>query len=174
MINSFYGFTDLKEFEDGIRKLREDLHELTTTKVPEHEIKEYDILLLKGRPGDVKGFWAYDNPGNMPSDCRVAYAYTPTYLATAILMYSWMNYQAVRDFEPLEKLLKDAMQACTGRNFMGHGYEAEEGFIDAMQIFEEAHAEEFVRKYPKFCPEFTNLYDAALKHFEDIKSRKKN
>ena len=169
MLNKFYGFNTIKDFERGVFTLRENLHELTTNDIPEEEVLEYDIVLLKSRPHYRDGFWAYDYPEKMPADCRVSLVYTPTYLATAILMYSWMKYPEVRRFYPLEELLKQALQACTGRNFRGHGYEAEEGFIDAMQIFETAHAEEFIKKYPRFCPDFTELYREALKYYNKIK-----
>ena len=170
MTNRFYGFNNLESFVTGIGELRKDLHELVTTDVKENEVLEYCILLLKAQYG--RGLWAYDDPNNMPADCRVAYVYTPTYLATAILMYSWMHYEKVRSFSDLEVLLKDAMIASTGREFMGAGYEAEEGFEDAMRIFEEAHADEFVDRYPQFCPEFTSLYKYALERYKSKKTNR--
>ena len=160
MTNNFYGFRNLEEFEERVEKLRRDLYELTNQDVPSDEVLEYDIMLLKGRSNYRKGFWAYDDPNNMPADSRVAYVYTPTYLATAILMYSWMKYQKVREYTPLEGLLREALFACTGRNFSGAGSNSEEGRKDAMKIFKEAHTDEFVEKYPNFCPEFTALYEA--------------
>ena len=168
MKNRFYGYNDLKGFEEGILSLREALDELTTQDVPPEEVLEYDIILLKARPPYRKGFWAYDNPNNMPADCRVAYVYTPTYLATAILMYSWMKYQRVREFLPLGKLLKDAMFASTGRNFLGSGLDSDDGLIDAVRIFEKANASEFIAKYPRFCPEFTAQYRLALEYYNEL------
>ncbi len=169
---TFYESRDMQDYEREIEKLRRDLQELTSRDVSEHEAHEYCMFLCLAKPPHRQGFWAYDEPSNMPSDCRVALAYTPTYLATAILMYCRMKYKTVRDFPDARRALKKGMLVSTWRDFMGHGYEAEEGFMDAMQIFETAGAEAFIRKYPKFCPEFTELYRRSLPIYREMEAKK--
>ena len=155
---------DIKFFEEQISKLRVDMHEITSGDISEGEALEYCICAFKAFEycGNGKlAMWPLDDPNKMPGDARVDFVYIPTYIISGILMYSWMNYSSVRNFPDLGRLLPKALDGCMGRNFRGHGYEAEEGFMETMKIFDECKVWKFVKEYPDINPEFTNRYTQA-------------
>ena len=55
----------------------------------------------------------------------------------------------------IASVLAACMLACTGRGFDGAGVLR---LKDCVKIFDDAGADEFLKKYPEICPEFTKLY----------------
>lgn len=171
------------ESSNIIGKLRYDITELDNKRVDELSIYVYAMKLadkalpLERCPGMC--FWGFDEPGNMPSEARIDYFYTPTYLATAFLIKAVLLHPELLDedelcweyadkcVETIKRVLPMALKGCTGRGFQGHGFDAAEGVLDAMEIFIEAGTTEFVNKYPEMCPEFTDLYSKTLEFMKE-------
>lgn len=162
---------NLKEYENIIGKLSNDLHMLETQKHDEWSIYTYFYSLsclaepLKNNP--TMRFFGMTAPETMPSDARVDYFYRPTYIATAfmmkaVLLYpSLMNEATFLDSEldftvnTVRQTLAACMLACTGRGFDGAGVLR---LKDCIQLFSEAGADAFLEKYPDLCSEFSELY----------------
>lgn len=162
---------NLKEFENIVGKLNNDLVLLETQKHDEWSVYTYFYALsrhaepLENNP--AMRFFGLAAPRSMPSDARVDFFYRPTYIATAfmmkaVLMYpSLMNETTFLDSEldftvdTVKETLAACMLACTGREFDGAGVL---WLKDCIKLFCDAGADEFLRKYPELCPEFTKLY----------------
>ena len=112
-------------------------------------------------PGlDIKG---------MPSDARVEYIYMPTYTLAAYLIQCKLHLGDLFTNDPeLEDGFKAILLACTGRGMTGHGYDAEYGLVDALEIFLEAPIKAFLAKHGKEYPEFTRCFKKAVKALQDL------
>lgn len=167
---SFFQSSDIEvsQFKNMISRIYDDMETVTSGEATEAEIKEYCIVALKAAMRVKKDMymWCCANTlDGMPSDARVDFMYVPTYIISGIIMYAYVNYESVREFKPLEELIPKYLNGCMGRNFMGHGLEAEEGFNAAMMIFDKCNVKEFVEKYPEINPEFTREYLAANEYW---------
>ncbi|MDO5139642.1 MAG: hypothetical protein Q4D71_14425 [Oscillospiraceae bacterium] len=169
--------TIIREFQNIVGKMRLDLHDLKEGKVDEQQTRRYVLNLMRlAEPLERNPrmmFWGLDRPERMPSDARVDFFYIPSYIATAILMRAALTYPALigngndqecsRECTDLyKKVLPGAMLGCTGRGFMGSGYDDVRGLFDTMEIFSDGGAGEFVKLYPDMCPEFTKLYTETV------------
>lgn len=105
---------------------------------------------------EENGNFAYIDPQGAPSDARVDFYYTPTYLCTATLMKSFLQGipKGIGAAE-LEDSLRRGLKASIGRKFEGHGIH---GVEDAAAILQRGGSEDFVTDHPDFCPEFTEVY----------------
>lgn len=162
---------NLKEFENIVGKLNNDLVMLETQKHDEWSVYSYFYALsrhakpLKKNP--AMRFFGMAAPESMPSDARVDFFYRPTYIATAfmmkaVLLYpSFMNEATFLDSEldftvdTVKETLAACMLACAARNFDGAGVLK---LKDCIKLFSNAGADDFLAKYPDLCPEFTKLY----------------
>lgn len=160
---------DCHMFSEQVKKLYEDMATVTSGKASEEEILEYCTFALKTAMHvnkDMSMWCCADTIHGMPSDVRVAFLYEPTYIISGIIMYSLVNYKVVQECTPIIDSLPRYLNGCLGRNFQGHGYEAEEGFNTAMTIFDKCNVKEFVEKYPEINPTFTNVYLAANEYWQ--------
>ena len=162
---------NLKEFENIIGKLHHDLHLLKTQKHSEWSAYTYFYSLsrhaepLKKNP--AMRFFDLAAPESMPSDARVDYIYRPTYIATAFMMKAVLLYPGLMNeatflgselkftVDTVKETLSACMLACTGRDFDGAGVLK---LKDCVKLFTDAGADEFLKKYPDLCPQFTKLY----------------
>ena len=104
-------------------------------------------------------FWMFEEPSNMPSDCRVDLVYETTYMNTAIIMYSLVRYDSIRNIPGLMDILSKVLVGCMGRGFMGHGFENIAGFVNAMRIFARAGIKAFLREYSEQFGEFAEFFE---------------
>lgn len=105
---------------------------------------------------EENGNFSYINPKGAPSDARIDYYYTPTYLCTALLMKAYLRgIPEGIQVAQLEDSLRRGLTASMGRKFDGHGFD---GVDDAAKILKEGGSEIFVREHPDFHPAFTALY----------------
>ena len=167
------------EFENIVGKLHYDLYQLENEKTDEWNIYTYIHSLSKLveplEKNPKMAFLGLANPESMNSDARVDFFYRPTYIATAIMMKCILLYPSLMnesifmdselDFtvETVKKTISSLMLGSTGRNFDGAGVLKTS---ECIKIFVEAGAEEFLKKYPDLCPEFTKLFTEA-KHLVD-------
>ena len=114
------------------------------------------------------GGFAYVDDWSIDADARVEFCYKPTYLCTAILMKAAVVHLLS---EEGKECLKKGMLKSMGREFLGHGYEAEEGLEETMHIFFLGHADKFIEDFPDFCPEFNAMYEEAREYLYSKESR---
>lgn len=167
------------EFENIVGKLHYDLYHLENEKTDEWNIYTYIHSLSKlVKPLEKNpkmSFLGLADPETMPSDARVDFFYRPTYIATAIMMKAILLYPSLMnesifmdselDFtvDTVKTTISALMLGCTGRNFEGAGVMK---LNDCIKLFVDAGAEDFLKKYPNLCPEFTSLFCEA-KQFVD-------
>lgn len=158
---------------DSIRsKLRADLDELETGKVPESEVIQYlEDLLLQAEPLErdpAMRFLGFDRPEHMPSDIRVEYYYWPTYLAAALSMKACLLYPGILEKvslprgESAREILCAVLLGCTGRGFRGHGFDDVRGLVEVTEFFVDHGARDFIETCGCPCTEFTECFTLAL------------
>jgi len=172
MTNKFYRTETIntQKWEEITRAMKQDLEYLKTGKPEKEELRKYVAdLLAEARPletdPDMKffGFW---NPREMPSDCRVAYVYEPTYIATAILIKACLLYPEFLGTVIPDEEMRACMLACTGRNFHGSGPSDLKGAVETVGLFTGAGVNLFLELHPGICEEFAHCYDMWLWAFE--------
>ena len=152
------------------RELREQLTNINTQNIGKGELKgiirrladnfhSYDKL-----PG--MKFYGNHNPSKVPSDIRVYYVYTPTYLACATMMLAVCRYPEWLNIKKIEETLHDGLTACTGREFLGSGYDSTECFLEAMDIFAQGQVSNFISMFPEFNPVFSAAINKAVNYLE--------
>lgn len=161
------------EFDKIISDMYEVLVKISNGYAKENELKDYLENLVKDQKclqsNAEMGFWGFDEPENMPSDARVMYFYTPTYIAIGMLLNTKLNYpETVKQIAGFDVALKKGLLASTGRGFQGHGYDYLDGLIKALNIFVLAKAHIFVELYPNYCQEFTRLLKESLQYCERL------
>ena len=158
---------------DSIRsKLRADLDELETGKVPESEVIHYlEDLLLQAEPMErdpAMRFLGFDRPEHMPSDIRVEYYYWPTYLAAALSIKACLLYPGILENvslpegESAREILCTVLLGCTGRGFRGHGFDDVRGLVEVTEFFVDHGARDFIETCGCPSPEFTECFTQAL------------
>ena len=142
-------------------KLKRDLTEIANGSVSEHEIVEYvkamqtALRMLENGSCDDMLFLMFDEPNTMPSDARVNFVYTPTYLAATIMMTAVCRYEDFMLDEAFKKDLCKVLNATLGRKFLGSGYETYEGLMDTLVIFATGATFDFIERFPEFNVKFT-------------------
>ncbi|MGB4587851.1 MAG: gamma-glutamylcyclotransferase family protein [Clostridiaceae bacterium] len=173
MKNTFYRPAEIntRNLNQIIREMRENVTELLSGTVDKDEVVRYTRKLIEdGKPlpkNPAMVFWGFAEPETMPSDSRVIYFYTPSYIAVSILAYVKMyGPDEATKLEGFEETLKKGLLGATGRGFTGAGHDTLIGLIHSMDIFASAHLHEFVEKYPEVCPEFTTMFKKAKSFLE--------
>lgn len=158
-------------------KLESDMLEFISGKGSDEELLNYANTLVKKIRKDLgcqsTNYWCVAKvTEGMPGDTSVDLIYRPTYIATCILMQAWLKCEELRSSETFKNALSGAMDGCMGRNFNGHGFDAREGFITTMHIFEAGKVSEFIGQYPDINRKFTDMYLDALDYYnsECVKS----
>jgi len=172
---TFYRPNELNttEFDKIISDIHDVLVRISNGYADGNELKDYLEKLIRDqkclRSNADMGFWGFDDPENMPSDARVMYFYTPTYIATGILLNAKLNYPGTaKQIAGFNVALKKGLLASTGRGFQGHGHDYLDGLIKALNIFVLAKAHIFVELYPNYCQEFTRLFKESLQCCERL------
>ena len=112
-------------------------------------------------------FYAVGDPEPMPSDARVDFLYRPTYLAAALLIVAEETRPALLA-GPRAEILGGVLRACAGRNFHGHGYEAEFGLADAFAILLRAPLKAFLAGHAPEHPEFAQCVAKAVEELRGL------
>lgn len=170
---TFYrpGAVDINEFLAILDNLKRDYEELLSGSVDHASLVSYlTQLAADQRPlasNPEMGFWGIWAPDEMPSDARVDFFYMTTYLATSMIIHSIQTVPSVVEEVPeIQEVLPKAMLACTGRRFSGHGYDALDGQLDAMEVFLRAGVHHYLAAHPETCPEFTAMFREILADYE--------
>ena len=131
------------------------------------DLPGYLTSLVEGRRGSVgrtmPGSWAVvpDDDG-MPSDARVEFIFTPTYIATATLTRCLCDFPLTAMAIPgYLEALHTGMVFCAARDLQGHGYDAIDGAIDSLGILSRGKVPWLLSRQPEFCPELKAAIDEA-------------
>jgi hypothetical protein len=134
------------------------------------DLAGYLTSLVEGQRGSVgrtmPGSWAVvpDDDG-MPSDVRVEFIFTPTYIATATLTRGLCDHPLIALAIPgYREALQTGMLFCAARNLQGHGYDATDGVIDALGILSLGKVPWLLERDPAFCPELKAAIDEAARY----------
>lgn len=109
---------------------------------------------------DKDGSFKLLNTYEVPSDARVDFCHTPTYIGSAILMKEYLAGEAGL-IEKLEKALDASLRS----GLLGHGYEAEAGRISALNFFIKGGLREFLENHNHINPGFHNLIHNILHQY---------
>lgn len=105
----------------------------------------------------------------MPSDARVDFVFRPTYAAVATLSRTLLDHPVIalrtRRYLPA---LKQGMRFATYRGLGGHGFEADEGAIDALRILSLGKVPLLLDRHPELCP---RLYEVIRDVAESMRQR---
>lgn len=158
------------EFENILAEIQKEQQIICRKALNYDEAAEYVTDLIekaKILPNNPKlAFWCFDDPQNMPADCRVDFVYTPTYYLTANLLTLAVQYPILLEqIEAFPTTLQRAMEASAGREFKGAGYDSFRGVLNTMRIFSQAPISVFVKNHPDFCPIFSDLWQL---HFDGL------
>ena len=165
---------NIREFHGIVDKLTSDFHAACNKEIDADSLRIYANNLIGCAKPLAKipemFFLGLDEPGNMPSDARVDFFYMPTYIGTGIIIMAALECPTFMGELEMEsekrKVFHGLLLGCTGRNFMGHGFDDLKGMIEILGVFAQARAKEFIRKYPDVCTEFTQLYENSIASLE--------
>ena len=154
-------------------KLEADLAELASGKVPEYEILMYLMDMtkvlrsVKHGDGNEMLFLAYDEPNSMPSDARTDFVYKPTYIAATIMMTAVIRFPKLLENEAVRRTVSLVLNAATGRNFLGAGFNSYSGLLDTLEIFAKGDVVKFVENHPGISERFTSQFLTAVDFLKD-------
>lgn len=121
------------------------------------------ILDFQDKDGSFKLFSTYE----IPSDARVDFCHEPTYICSSILMKAYLTGDSELK-QKIENHLIRGLERCCCRNLRGHGYEALEGQIEALNIFMKGGLREFIDLHPELNIKFTEMILNIIKEFEAL------
>lgn len=113
---------------------------------------------------DKNGSFNLITDAHIPSDARVDFQHTPTYICTAILMKTYLTTDS-KLTKKIEKPLQKGLKQCCARNLKGHGYEVLQGQIEALNIFMEAGLREFIDLHKDLNSKFTKMIEEIQTQF---------
>jgi hypothetical protein len=123
-----------------------------------------DSLVSRQRSslGQTKpGSWCVaPDDSDMDSDTRVEFIFRPTYIAVATLSRVLCEYPLIALATPrYDRALRTGMLFCSYRGLRGHGYEADEGAIDALRVLSLGKVPWLLNRHPEACPELKRAID---------------
>ena len=161
-----------KVWNESNARLELNLKELVNGTVSEDTVRTYCIDMFKAlrtvNNENCKGmlFLMYDEPTSMPADARVDFVYRPTYIAATIMMTAMNRFESLAKDGTFRSNLNAILEAATGRNFRGAGYNDYVGFMNTLEMFATGDTVEFIRKYPDVNEHFASELNIALEILE--------
>ena len=154
---------------DKLGKMLADLNEFLDEEANFNDVgwsENLDVIVdFQDSDGSFKLFDTF----KIPSDARVDFCYTPTYLCCAILMKACLSDSDSFTFKK-KAALAEGLKISTARNLAGHGYEGLKGQIEAVNIFIKGGLNEFLDLYPDLCPEFTGMISQIASKFAKMEA----
>ena len=105
---------------------------------------------------DADGSFKLLDSYKVPSDARIDFCHTPTFICAAILMKAFMTDEVLLGIAG-EELLHDALKACCFVNLHGHRHDGGQGQVENIQIFMKAGVREFLMYHQDLCPKFSQM-----------------
>lgn len=137
------------------------------------DLLDYCKSLVKGQRGNIgrtkPGSWSVaPNDEGMPSDARVDFIFTPTYIAVATLSRILQDHPTIAIQIPgFLKSLKRGMLFCTYRELQGHGYDAIDGMLDAIMILSIGKVPALLDMAPEFSKKLRGLFGKVEKYLSE-------
>ena len=164
--------TENKNPDKYARIIKMNFRDMTDGNVSEREAVDFiSAILPAAKPCQHNSdlwFWMFEEPSNMPSDCRVEYVYETTYRLAGIIIYALTKYESVKNIPGIMDTLHKTLAGCMGRNFMGHGFERLYSFLTAMKVFARSNVNRFFEEYEYDFAEFAEFYKAQMPLLENI------
>ncbi len=111
-------------------------------------------------PAMKTGSWAIPRDAAMPSDARVEFVYFPTYIAIAWLCLIRQDYPDIAArLGGFDRTLSQGLRFASYRKLRGHGHEANEQCLDAVEILALGKTFSCVRADPSISRAFRNTID---------------
>ena len=151
-------FDELYEMKSS---LKDFLDEKTDCENTEWMENLETILDFQDTDGSFKLLSTYE----IPSDARVDFCHEPTYICSSILMKAYLTGDSALK-EKVEYSLIDGLEMCSMRNLTGHGYEALQGQIEALNIFMKGGLREFIDLHPDLNSKFTEMILNIMVEFD--------
>ena len=145
--------------------LKEMYQTMISGKVETQELEKMASYLVKGQKAD--GSWSVIDDYKVDSDIRVAYAYMPTYFATAALIAADLKVNFKKGSIEKNALVSGLIFA-TGRNLVGHGYDATASLLEAIAIYKNAGVYKWMRENREFAEEFCNMFEEHIQTFRHL------
>ena len=164
MITEFKRNLNVSEMGGFMNEFMQSLDELVRGKSSKAEVQQLIQSLLETQ--DENGFWALIPDSNVDSDVVVAYWYTPTYVASAILMHCYLNGD-LTERAKIEPILVKGLQASTMRGLSGHGHDNVRGKIEAIEIFKKGGVIKFLGQCSHLNHEFNGLIFRVVEGFNN-------
>ena len=124
------------------------------------------ILDFQDTDGSFKLFSTYE----IPSDARVDFCHEPTYICSSILMKAYLTGDSELT-QKIETPLIQGLERCCMRGLCGHGYDALQGQIEALNIFMKGGLREFIDLYGELNPEFTDMILNIISQFKALEDQ---
>jgi hypothetical protein len=162
------GTHDLDEMNRLVSEMEKVLRDLAENKLSRGQVSVYCASLIEGQRqslGRTKpDSWAVcPDDEEMPADARVDFIFFPTYIAVSILSRVKQEFSDIAAAIPdYNEGLRKGMIFATHRRLRGHGYDADDGVREALEIFKIGKVPELVQSDPDFCPEMTALLRELL------------
>ena len=121
------------------------------------------ILDFQDTDGSFKLFSTYE----IPSDARVDFCHDPTYICSSILMKAYLTGDS-KLTQKIETPLIQGLERCCMRGLRGHGYDALQGQIEALNIFMKGGLREFIDLHGELNPEFTEMILNIISQFKAL------
>ena len=150
-----------KKLNEMISALKDFLNEEVDSKNPQWMENLNTILDFQDDDDSFKIFSTYE----IPSDARVFYCHEPTYICSSILMKAYLTGDSALN-EKIEEPLTQGLEKCCMRGLRGHGYEALQGQINALNIFMKGGLREFIDLYPELNSKFTEMILNIMVEFD--------
>jgi hypothetical protein len=103
----------------------------------------------------------------MPSDARVDFVFRPTYAAVATLSRTLFDYPVIAlRTKRFLSTLKNGLVFATHRALAGHGFDADQGAIDALRILSMGKVPLLLDRHPKLCPALHRIILGVAKEMQ--------
>lgn len=172
MKNEFYRpeIFNLSKFEAIITKMRKDLAEDGFSM--EEALAYIKKIIEDAKPlprRDRHLYIGFDDPSSMPRDAFNDYIVRPTAIAAAIITKCIFKYP--RLFYELDEYEYEAFQGVLNTAsfaFTGEAYLEIKGKLDAIELFLDGHAAEFITENTTYSLDFTNRF---LENIEFLRTK---
>lgn len=160
-----------QELIDGMHQILSGLDsgEIPGRSYTLEDLSGYVASLVSGQRGEigkvVPGSWGVVEDGTgLDSEARVDFVFRPTYIAAATLARCLVDFPIVPlSIDGFLKSLRSGLVFCSHRRLQGHGFEADEGAIDALGILSLGKVPWLLERHPDFCPELRSVMKAVAR-----------
>lgn len=146
--------------------MREDLRNFLQEEVnPSDEIWRENLQAIIDFQ-DADGSFKLMDSYQVPTDVRIDFCHTPTYICSAILMKAFLTDETLLGISG-EEILKDALEACCYINLHGDRYDEGRGQMENLQMFMQAGVREFLQYHEGLCSKFSRMMENIIEEYRN-------